>query len=301
MKKKTLSVLLILAVLVGSFITFFSINLFMSDLGNMFYGVHDAYIVGSFPIFFITLDFVMLIMMLARLLIHPERKKSILRLYTIFGLVNSALGLVTSILSGTIIYHSFFSKAIFPCHNLIMTIVHASLIILLIAALFRIHDLENGEKAHRSFLKSILYGLYSAACVGFLLFAMNKFGAVLWSPDYLYFRAFYMLWPLLISLCCLMAIAVYVFLHRMNLFKSKTQRLITLLVIFGVSLASAGAVAIIGKNNTLFVSSASPVLPIERLGGAAYNTIAQPIVEGVVCLAFIICDVVDMIKAKKAK
>lgn len=293
MKKKNLIITLIITAVVGSFITFYATNLLMSDLSNMFYGVHDLYIIGSFPLFFIALDFVVATIMLTRLIIKPENKRRILRLYTIYGIINSVLGLTTSIISGSLIYKNFFSTAIFPGHNFIMTIIHALLIVALVICLVKINKLPKTTKERKPFLKGVLYVLYSAAVGGLLYFAMNKFGAVLWSPSFIYWRIFYMIWPLFLSLMCPMALCVYLGLIRLNVFKSKKTRLIVGIVIFAISILSSLAVILIGSNFTEFVSAASPVLPIERLGGAPYNTIAQPIVELVVGSALIIYNIID--------
>ena len=50
---------LIALTLTGSFVNFYTTNLLLSDLSNLYYGVHEALIVSSLPGFFFSLDFVL--------------------------------------------------------------------------------------------------------------------------------------------------------------------------------------------------------------------------------------------------
>ena len=55
MKKKLAIILLSSIGVIGSFIAFYSFNMLFSDLSNMFYGTHDAYIIASIPLFMIVI------------------------------------------------------------------------------------------------------------------------------------------------------------------------------------------------------------------------------------------------------
>ena len=132
MNKNKSLILLIVIGIIGSIINFYATNLLFSDLSNMFYGVHDAYIISSFPIFFIALDFVVAFIFVLRLTRYPIYKKSLINLYTTYGIVNSVLGIMFSIITGSIIYDSFIAPYPFMGYSIIMLIVHLALCALFI-------------------------------------------------------------------------------------------------------------------------------------------------------------------------
>ena len=82
MSKKQAIISLVLLTVVGSFVNFYCTNLIMSDISNMFYGVHNADIISSIPGLIFAMDFVLLAIFFMRLYLYKDQKKYIIRHYS---------------------------------------------------------------------------------------------------------------------------------------------------------------------------------------------------------------------------
>lgn len=272
MKKKLAIKLLSFIGVIGSFIAFYSFNMLFSDLSNMFYGTHDAYIIASIPLFMITLDIMLSFLFVIRLYRRPEYKKRMIKLYSIYMAFNGAIGVVTAIMTGKILYHSFISPYPFPGYTLITLILNLLLMIagILIRVVFVNRIPDDLEK--RKF--SIGYIIFSAALFVVIMFAFDKFGAILWLPFYASFRTLDLTIPFYIWILIPPAIILYYILDNFKVF-SRKGKIIYSASVFGLNLILGIIVYLIATNNTALISSVSAVVPLERLATMPINFIAE--------------------------
>ena len=133
LSKKAASIILIVLIVVGAIFTFYSANLLFSDLANMFPGIKDANIVTSFPLCMVMNQFILAIIYFARYIRHPEYVKSMTKKYLIIFMAFSVVGIITSIMSGVMIYHSFFKPYPIPAYCFTMILIN---IVLIAAAVY---------------------------------------------------------------------------------------------------------------------------------------------------------------------
>lgn len=277
MKKKTSIIFMIVTAIVGSFITFYSINLLMSDLSNMFYGVHDAYFVSSLPLFVISVDFVMFYIFLLRYTRYPMYKKALIKLYSTFLVINSIVGIITSILTGTLIYKSFIKPFPFPSYTLVLLTLN---IILLVVGIYIKNKVLKGMEEDKEKKKiKVKYALYSGVIFLLILYAFNKFGAFIWSPIYIQTSTLYLTFPFYLSLICPIALVVHITIYFLDGYKNKeVLSLIIICLVGGLSTLISIAVLILGASYPEFISAISPCLPLERLATMPIGTVSQLIV-----------------------
>lgn len=272
MKKKTTIILLLVIGILGSFIAFYSFNMLFSDLSNMFYGTHDAYIITSIPLFMITLDIILSFLFVIRLYRRPEYKKAMIKLYSIYMAINGAIGTVTSIMTGRVLYHSFLAPYPFPLYSLLMLIVNILLMVL--GLVIRIILVEKVDEDLEKRKMTIGYMLFSAALFIVIMFAFDKFGAILWSPVYTSFRSlditiWFYIWILIPP-----AIIIYYILDNFKVF-SRKGKVIFSITVTALNIILGVVVYLISSNNPLLISSVSPIVPLERLATMPVNFIAE--------------------------
>lgn len=273
MKRKTEIILLVITILLGSIITFFATNLLMSDLSNMFYGVHDAYIVASIPMFIIALDFVVAFLFIIRFYRYPQYKKAMVKLYTLFLIINSAIGFVFAILTGTsLAYGSLFTRYIFPGYGFIMLLVHLALCVL--GVLLRVHYTKTLPEDTEKRKMKVRYIVYTALLGCMTYYAFNKFGAFLYSPIYVYWRTLNMTFTFYLSMLMPMSLIIHVIVYFNDGYKGKEKAgIVVTSCILGLSILLCGSVLILGSTYPQFISAVSPALPLERLATMPINSI----------------------------
>ena len=131
--------------------------------------------------------------------------------------------------------------------------------------------------------------------MGWFLFtalAFNRFGAFLTMPIYVELRNFYQTVFFYLFLLVPMAILVK---KVFDVFELKLNRFIYVIILFAINLVLFLVVAIIGLNDTTFVSSLSPAMPLERLAAKPVEIIIHFASQFGILLAWLIRE----IKAKK--
>ena len=297
MRKRNAVFLLIAIALVGSFINFYATNLLFSDLSNMFYGVHDIYIISSIPLFIIAVDFVVAFIFVMRFARYPEYKRATVNLYTIYLAILSVVGIVFSILTGTIIYHSFLAPYPFFCYGLIMLIVN--IVLLALAIIENIKNRKQPKDEKRRHFK-VKYILYSILLVFLTYFAFSKFGALLYSPVYILGRTLHLTFPFYVSLLFPMMLLAHIVLYFLDWYvgREKTE-IIHVLIIFALNLIFGIAVFIIGYRHPEFISAVSPALALERLATFPVNTIFQFAAMLILSAYYLIYAVITYRKSKR--
>jgi len=218
MSKKTLVILLIAVVLVGSIFDFYGTNLLFSDIGNLYAGFKDNYIFSTIPMMMIFSQFILGVIYLSRMIVRPQYKKAMTKKFLITLAAMSLVGLVFSIISGISVYHSFTKPYPFPLYCLVMTIVNVVFIASAIYALILVKKRMSEDVEKRKF--NILYVIYTFIASILLWISLDRFGAFLYLPSYIQWSTFDLSWPFIFGLPILLSMMVQSFLYAFDFYNT---------------------------------------------------------------------------------
>ena len=288
-KKFSLIVLAIIAVL-GSLVTIYACNLFFTDVPYFGPNIMDTAIFASFSAMFFGAYFVMVALYLCRAYLRPKTIKRLSSTYLKVTIVLSALGFIFALLAGLVNYGTLLSKYPFPGFVIIAMVLHLLVLAASIFAMIKyVKPLPEDEEKFKVTAKHVFFTL------GWFLFvalAFNRFGAFLTMPIYVELRNFYQTVFFYLFLLVPMAILVK---KAFDVFELKLNRFIYVIVLFAINLVLFLIVVIIGLNDTTFVSSLSPAMPLERLAAKPVEIIIHFASQFGILLAWLIRE----IKAKK--
>ena len=289
-KKFSLIALAIIAVL-GSLMAFVASNLFFTDVP--YFGPHimDTAIFLSFTALLFGAYFVIGAMYIVRSYLKPNIRKKMSKTYLKTTMVLAGLGFVFAILAAVINYNgNFLASAPFPGFIILMMVMHLLVLGGSIFALLKpVKALPEDTEKFKVGAKHVFFTM------GWFLFtalAFNRFGAFLTMPIYVELRNFYQTVFFYLFLLVPMAILVK---KVFDVFQLKLNRFIYVIILFAINLVLFIVVAIIGLNDTTFVSSLSPAMPLERLAAKPVEIIIHFASQFGILLAWLIRE----IKAKK--
>lgn len=289
-KKFSLIALAIIAVL-GSLMAFVASNLFFTDVP--YFGPHimDTAIFLSFTALLFGAYFVIGAMYIVRSYLKPNIRKKMSKTYLKTTMVLAGLGFVFAILAAVINYNgNFLASAPFPGFIILMMVAHLLVLGGSIFALLKpVKALPEDTEKFKVGAKHVFFTM------GWFLFtalAFNRFGAFLTMPIYVELRNFYQTVFFYLFLLVPMAILVK---KVFDVFELKLNRFIYVIILFAINLVLFIVVAIIGLNDTTFVSSLSPAMPLERLAAKPVEIIIHFASQFGILLAWLIRE----IKAKK--
>ena len=289
-KKFSLIALAIIAVL-GSLMAFVASNLFFTDVP--YFGPHimDTAIFLSFTALLFGAYFVIGAMYIVRSYLKPNIRKKMSKTYLKTTMVLAGLGFVFAILAAVINYNgNFLASAPFPGFIILMMVMHLLVLGGSIFALLKpVKALPEDTEEFKVGAKHVFFTM------GWFLFtalAFNRFGAFLTMPIYVELRNFYQTVFFYLFLLVPMAILVK---KVFDVFELKLNRFIYVIILFAINLVLFVVVAIIGLNDTTFVSSLSPAMPLERLAAKPVEIIIHFASQFGILLAWLIRE----IKAKK--
>ena len=290
-KKFSLIALAIIAVL-GSLVAFAASNLFFTDVPYFGPNIMDTALFASLTALLLGAYFVMGPMYIVRSYLKPNIRKKMTRTYLITTAVLALFGLIFAILAGVVNYKgNFLAPYPFPGFIIIMMVVHflvlGGAIALLVITLTRMPaDTER-------FKVGAKHVFFSMGWFLFVALAFNRFGAFLTMPMYVEPRNFHLTFLFYLFLLVPMAILVK---KVFDVYEVKFNKFVYVIALFAVNLVLFVAVAIIGMNDTTFVSSLSPAMPLERLAAKPVEIIIHFASQFGILLAWLIRE----IKAKKA-
>ena len=288
-KKFSLIALAIIAVL-GSLVTIYACNLFFTDVPYFGPNIMDTAIFASFSALLFGAYFVMGGLYICRAHLRPKTIKRLSSTYLKITIVLSALGFIFALLAGLVNYGTLLSKYPFPGFVIVAMVLHLLVLAASIFAMIKfVKPLPEDEEKFKVTAKHVFFTL------GWFLFvalAFNRFGAFLTMPIYVELRNFYQTVFFYLFLLVPMAILVK---KAFDVFELKLNRFIYVIVLFAINLVLFLIVVIIGLNDTTFVSSLSPAMPLERLAAKPVEIIIHFASQFGILLAWLIRE----IKAKK--
>ena len=298
MSKKTAFILLIVTTVIGAIFTFYCANLLFSDLANMFPGIKDANIITSFPLCMTMNQFILGELYLARYIRRPQYVKAMTKKYLIIFMAFSLVGIITSIMSGVMIYHSFFKPYPIPAYCFTMILINVIFIAAGVYFYILVNKRMNDDAEKRKFsvkhvFKTIGYSLG-------LFFVLERFGAALYFPFYIEWRTIYLSWPFFFTLLAPMAMIVQSFLYVYPKYNEKPLTgLIFAIINLGVAFASHLAVILVGYRDARLLSAISPAMAIDRLDCSTKSLILVIVVTLIIGVLGLVTALLRYLKAKK--
>ena len=273
MNKKNLVICLVLLAVPASFICFYATNLILSDVANMFYMTLTRDVISSLPIFLIAVDFVIAAMLILRCFLYPGDRNRLLRSNAVAVAGLSLIGLVSAVLTGTVIYGSF--AALYPFRGaIVLTLLfHLTMLLLALLALRKCHRAKNSDTSVRPrFVRGVQWMLMAV----FLYYAFDRLGAFLWMPVYVQIRTLGESFLFYLSLLLPACLLLHHLRYRLKLYRNQALAgILYPLIYLAADLLLCIAVVSNGIRDTQFVAAISPALGIERLLGMPVITIAH--------------------------
>ena len=290
-KKFSLIALAIIAVL-GSLVAFAASNLFFTDVPYFGPNIMDTALFASFTVLLFGAYFVMGPMYIVRSYLKPNIRKRMSKTYLKTTMVLAGLGFVFAILAGVINYKgNFLAPYPFPGFIIVMMVAH---LLVLGGAIFAlVKPVKALPEDTEQFKVGAKHVFFSMGWFLFVALAFNRFGAFLTMPMYVELRNFHLTFLFYLFLLVPMAILVK---KVFDVYEVKFNKFVYVIALFAVNLVLFVAVAIIGMNDTTFVSSLSPAMPLERLAAKPVEIIIHFASQFGILLAWLIRE----IKAKKA-
>ena len=290
-KKFSLIALAIIAVL-GSLVAFAASNLFFTDVPYFGPNIMDTALFASFTVLLFGAYFVMGPMYIVRSYLKPNIRKRMSKTYLKTTIVLAGLGFVFAILAGVINYKgNFLAPYPFPGFIIVMMVAH---LLVLGGAIFAlVKPVKALPEDTEQFKVGAKHVFFSMGWFLFVALAFNRFGTFLTMPMYVELRNFHLTFLFYLFLLVPMAILVK---KVFDVYEVKFNKFVYVIALFAVNLVLFVAVAIIGMNDTTFVSSLSPAMPLERLAAKPVEIIIHFASQFGILLAWLIRE----IKAKKA-
>ena len=259
MNKKYLLLSLVCLTVVGALFTALGSNMFFSDIGNIATGVSGMLV--TLPAAAISVTFVVAIFYVIRIYKRPDCFKRISRLYLILAGVINLLGLVGVILSAVKVYGTFVPQNPFPGYLIIFLVLH---LLLLAGACYGLVALKKVKEDEGKVEIKVSYVFKTIGWFFFIMIVLNRFGMFLGMPLYVYLRNLYKTFPFYIFLLEGLFLGFLEVAHIFELFDRKKLQIL-IYVGLGLNVALFAYIAVMGINDTAFISSLSPALPLERL------------------------------------
>lgn len=261
MKKLYLILFLIASLFLGSLFTVLSSNMLFNDIMNIAAG--SSTILVTLPALTFSVIFILIILYIIRTYKHPEYKKAITKLYLIISAVLGGIGVITAILAGVLVYGTLASKQPFPGYLIIFMILNLLVLGGSIVGLF-LYVKKMPEDESKMKMK-VTYVLKTIGWFLFIALMFNRFGLLLGAPVYVYLRNLYKTFPFYLYLLMPVFLGALEVMTIFGLLDKKKLNILTF-VSFGLNVVFFAYIAIMGINDTAFISSLSQIMPLERMG-----------------------------------
>lgn len=268
-KKCTLKVyeiiILVGLAILGSFVAFRGLNYLWSDVANYANSLNTPYIIASFPALMLVCVIVESAIYIVRhSIIEDKYKNHMNEVYIIVGGCFGLVGLVTSILTGTVVYLAPFANYPFEGYAII-GIVCTSLNVIAAIVLFILNRKSKKPTDEVKKLK-VEYIFYTILFSLVVFVAFNRFGALISAFMYTDWRYFGLVLPYYICLAVPLILVINIVLYETYAIKISTKGSVILWsILTGVTLVLIVTIGILGVTDPLLLALISPAMPIERL------------------------------------
>ena len=288
-KKLTFIVLAIIAI-IGSLLTFYASNMFFGDVSNFGAGFSKTTLFVSLTGMLFGAMFITASLFLVRFYLRPNSRKILCRNYLFIAMALAAFGVIFAVLGGVINYRGNFVKYPFPGYLIIMIVLHVLVIVGAALTLFKV-VLKMPEDTEQ-YKVSVKHVFHTLGLFLLIALAFNRFGAFLLMPVYVQWSSLYMTFVYYLFLLiprALLCLRVLGLLGNKNL-------LIPTIVVAALNVILFAVTAIIGVNDSAFISAVSAAAPLERLGSMPMEIL----IHFVAYLGVSIFYIIKEIKNKKA-
>ena len=270
---RPLYLILSLAVLtvLGALFTVLASNMFFADIINMAAGFANATIFVTLPALAISMTLTIAVLWIIRTYRHPDCFRRISKLYLIIVLALNGLGVVGCILSGAVVYGTFVGSQPFPGYLIIFLLLNLALIASGVFGLLRLKKFP--EDTNRIKI-NFLYVLKTIGWFLFIVMVFNRLGTLLGAPAYIYLRNLGKTFPFYVLLLAPLGLGVVIVLNIFGLLNKK-QLLIATGAVLGCMFVLWIYSAIMGINDSGFVSSLSQAMPLERMAAKPLEMLIQ--------------------------
>lgn len=272
MSKKVAAIVLIVLAVIGSMATFYGLNLLFSDLANMLMSKVTIDIISSLPGFILSLVFILASIYVIRYVRSPQYKKRMTLTYLIILGVFSVVGIISCIVSGTVVYSSLLAPYPFKGYLVIFMVIYTLLLLFSIGGYYNAYKFMKPDEEKRKI--NVRYVLYTITLSILICFSYYRFGADLLGPFFIQWRTLYLTWPFYTAMLLPIALLTHTVLYGFGVYRAHPLGgVIHASIVLGLSVVLSLTVILIGMNNTQFISAISPVLPLERLASLPIDTI----------------------------
>ena len=288
MSKKFVVISLVLIAIFGSLLTFYASNLFFSDVANFGSGSPTLFV--TFPALLLGAMFVAAALFIVRFYQRPNSRKVLSRNYLFIAIALACFAVIFAVLGGIINYRGNFLSYPFPGYLIIMIVLNVLIIVGAAITLFKV-VLKMPDDTEKYKVKP-LHVLHTLGLFLLISLAFNRFGAFLLMPVYVQWSSLYMTFVYYLFLLIPMALLVIKVLGILDY----KPLFIPTVVVAALAVILFAVTAIIGVNDSAFISAVSAAAPLERLGSMPMEIL----IHFVTYLGVSIYYIIKELKAKKA-
>ena len=262
MKKKYCLIALAVVVVLGSLFTALASNMLFDDLFNKDVPFANHTLFVSLPATMVAIFFVLLVFYIFRMYRNPKCAKRITKTYLVIAAVLGAIGFAFCFIGGLKVYGTLFGRHPFPGYFVIFMILN-----LLISGGAAVGFVLLPKKLPDDQDKVKVSFKHVMKTIGWFLFIsmmFNRFGMFLGMPTYIYLRNLYLTFPFYIYLLIPAFLGALIAMKNFELLDRKKLFLMGLIAL-GANVVFFVYIALMGINNTAFVSSLSQCMPLERM------------------------------------
>ena len=290
MKTKYQIIALCVATILGALFTMLASNMFFYDVIHFGAGLGNSALLVTVPAISVAMFFVLVVFYLIRTHKHPDCQKRILRCYSVILMALAFLGIVGDIVGSITVYGTFVGAHPFPGYSIIFLVLNLCLAALGVLAFLKAKKMPADEGRVKI---NFPYVMKTIGWFLFICMAFNRFGTCLGSPAFIYWRNFGQTFPFYLYLLMPIFLGVLEVGHVYGWFKGK-QLFVMTLVALGLNVVFFAYIAIMGVNDTGFISSLSQAMPLERMA-------SKPVELPIHFLSYLGVAVALLIQNKKPK
>ena len=291
MSKKFVIISLAIIAIFGSLLTFYASNMFFGDVSNFGAGFMNTTLFVTLPAMLLGAMLIAAPFYIIRFYKRPNTKKVLSRNYLFIAMALACFGVIFTILGAVLNMHSFVKPYPFPGYLIIMLILHLLVLVGSAVVLFKV-VLPLPEDTEKFKVKP-LYGLHTFGLYLLVALAFNRFGAFLLMPVYVQWSSLYMTFVYYLFLLIPMGLLVIKVLGILDI----KPLFIPVIVVAALNIVLFAVTAIIGVNDSSFVSAVSAAAPLERLGSMPMEILIHFVAYTGVSVYYLIKE----IKNKKAQ